>query len=290
MSQNKIISKKNMLMLGIILIVCLGIGSICDYNLSLAIFNKENLFGNILAAYGQLPTSAALSVAGVLLIYTVDHQKKLNMILSYVGGFLLNVFALFMGVMEPTMYFPNIHVAILAVITILLFVLINAIILRLVSNANDKDIRRFVGFIVFVVFVQIIVINVIKVPWGRPRMRMISETPGASFQSWWVIGSSMKTELMALGVASEEFKSFPSGHTASAACSMIICVLPLLNDKLKAKSNLLFWGAALFTAIVAFSRIIMGAHFLSDVTVGFSVCFLVLVLAVKIFYNNRLRT
>lgn len=281
-----IISKKNVLILGILLSACLMIGSIYDYALSKAVFNQENLFGNILAAYGQLPTSAALSVAGVLCIKSANRQKRWSCIGSYLGGVLLNAFAFFMGVMEPTMYFTETPLIILAAITLALFIGIDALILHLVKDADNRDLHKFIGFILFVVFAQIIIINVIKIPWGRPRMRMISVTAGAEFQPWWVIGSSMKEKLMALGVAAEEFKSFPSGHTASAACSLLICALPVLNTKLKDKGACLFWGAVLCTGIVAFSRIIMGAHFLSDVTVGFSVTFVIFLFACRLFYKE----
>lgn len=287
MNKRSLISKNNAFILGGILIACLIAGSFCDYQLSQAVFNKENLFGNILAAYGQLPTSAALSVAGVLLIYSADHRKQSSLLLSYAGGIVLNLFALFMGVMEPTMYFPDTSIIMLVLITVLLFVLINAILLHFVKDATQKDIRNYVKFILFVVFAQVIIINIIKIPWGRPRMRMIAETPGASFQSWWIIGSEMKDTLMAMGVASEEFKSFPSGHTASAACMLLICALPMLSDQLKQKGTILFWGAVIVTALVAFSRIIMGAHFLTDVTVGFTITFLIILLGSRIFYSSK---
>ena len=48
----------------------------------------------------------------------------------------------------------------------------------------------------------------------------------------------MKNYLMALGVAAEEFKSFPSGHTGNAACAILLVILPLVCQKLKGKENI----------------------------------------------------
>lgn len=96
----------------------------------------------------------------------------------------------------------------------------------------------------------------------------------------------MKTKLMALGVASEEFKSFPSGHTGCATCALLLAALPLLSDRLKGKETMLLWIGVAFTIVVAFSRIIMGAHFLTDVTVGMSVTVLVISILMNILYKK----
>ena len=74
--------------------------------------------------------------------------------------------------------------------------------------------------------------------------------------------------------------SFPSGHTGNAACALLLGVLPVICQKLKGKENLLFFIGVIFTLIVAFSRIIVGAHFLTDVTIGMSVTFLIEVIFV----------
>ena len=47
-------------------------------------------------------------------------------------------------------------------------------------------------------------------------MRLVTNDPRACFMPWWQTGSSLKDTLVAAGVAGEEFKSFPSGHTGNA--------------------------------------------------------------------------
>ena len=115
---------------------------------------------------------------------------------------------------------------------------------------------------------------------------MISSRHDVSFQPWWVIGNAMKEQLLTLGVASEEFKSFPSGHTANTACAMLLCVLPLLNRKLKGKENLLFFIGVCFTFLVALSRIIMGAHFLTDVVTGMAISLVIQMIMARVIFKN----
>ena len=70
---------------------------------------------------------------------------------------------------------------------------------------------------------------------------------------------------------SEEFKSFPSGHTGSAAVIvMLLSYLPYLTKgKVSMKhQKLLFFIGFLYTLALAFSRMLCGAHYLTDVCVG----------------------
>jgi len=56
------------------------------------------------------------------------------------------------------------------------------------------------------------------------------------------------------------FHSFPSGHASS-----VFCALPFMNS-MKFRNFKIFWLA--FSLLVAFSRIYLSLHYLSDVVVG----------------------
>ena len=71
-----------------------------------------------------------------------------------------------------------------------------------------------------------------------------------------------------LGVAAGEFRSFPSGHTANASCLMLLSLLPKICPKLTGRQTLLFSIGFLWALLVAFSRITVGAHFLTDTAAG----------------------
>ena len=102
-------------------------------------------------------------------------------------------------------------------------------------------------------------------------MRMIAENGQVVFAPWWSPGNADKAQLIAGGMDSEEFKSFPSGHVANAATLLLLVLLPKLRASLQSYGGILFWTAALWTSFVALTRIMMGAHFLTDTVVGWAI-------------------
>ena len=102
-------------------------------------------------------------------------------------------------------------------------------------------------------------------------MRLVAADPRACFMPWWQPGQTLRNELVAAGVAAEEFKSFPSGHTANASALMLLSLLPCIRPALAKKRGLLFGIGFGWTCLVALSRVIMGAHYLTDTAVGFGI-------------------
>lgn len=267
-------TKKNGIILGSFLLACLVIGSVFDYQISNLLFNPHSYFGMLFASYGQLPAMLCFSVSGLLLI-RIKKTTIISRLLCITGFVLLTSFAVLGITLDPMLYIPNMPLGISALIAVCIVILTDGLIWKYSASADRKQIKIFILILLGTILTEIILINIIKIPWSRPRMRMIAIQPQAAFQPWWVIGSDMKDHLLTLGVAAEEFKSFPSGHSGNAACAMLLCVLPLITQQCKGKETVLFMIGVLFMLIVAFSRIIMGAHFLSDVTVGMSITFII---------------
>ena len=70
-------------------------------------------------------------------------------------------------------------------------------------------------------------------------------------------------------VSKEEFKSFPSGHAgATLLLSLTAAFAPLLDNRIKKNHLVLFYSGAVITLLVCYARILVGAHFLSDVSMG----------------------
>lgn len=92
---------------------------------------------------------------------------------------------------------------------------------------------------------------------------------------------------MAAGVAADEFKSFPSGHTANATTMLLLGLVPYLKPQLqKYQKALVAFGFA-WAAIVALSRILLGAHYLTDTAVGFLVGFLSVYLICNFLFRSQ---
>lgn len=267
-------------------IVCMIIGTCFDYQISQTLYDPNNTIGIFLASYGQLPAMLCCAIGGTLWIRIADKKKTWKWICSILGGIVLNALAIMGITMDPMLYIEGMPILLSLTIAFILTGLADMLILRYTKGTDIRTIKYFIILIVGVMFIEMMLINLVKIPWGRPRMRMIAIQPEASFQPWWVIGSEMKDHLMALGVAAEEFKSFPSGHTGNAAVAMLLGVLPMVCPKLKGKERSLFLIGLIFAMMVAGSRIIMGAHFLSDVTIGFTITFVVEYFMVTAFHKK----
>lgn len=279
--------KKFIIGVGSVLGIMMIIGTFFDDQISSMLFHPESKMGIFLASYGQLFAMLCCSCGGILLIRIADRKKKRSCISCYVTGAFLQLFAILGITMDPLLYIDGMSWMLSMIIALVLVIGSDILILKLSQGADRNQIKQFIIIILTTMFLEIILINLIKIPWGRPRMRMIAEQSEAFFQPWWVIGSEMKEQLMALGVASEEFKSFPSGHCGNAACALLLSLLPLICTKLKGKESLLMTIGILFTLVVAVSRIVMGAHFLTDVTVGMSITFFIEVIIIHFAIHRQ---
>lgn len=158
-----------------------------------------------------------------------------------------------------------------------------------VNNFSDESIKKLIR-VTFAVGVAIalstISVELLKLPFGRPRFRAMNYAGDFSyFTRWYVLSGQPDKEWMISTFSSADAcKSFPSGHTSSAAVSFCLVMLKdALNIESKAKKALLWCAPILWTGTVALSRIMVGAHFFSDVLIGGTIGFLSVMLAREIF-------
>ena len=79
---------------------------------------------------------------------------------------------------------------------------------------------------------------------------------------------------------SDWFKSFPSGHSAAAATVIALISIPSMFEKtnnLKVKA-IVISATTIYTLLVMLSRIVVGAHFLTDVAAGAYITYLCFIL------------
>ena len=173
-------------------------------------------------------------------------------------------------------------------LTFVLVIVANLIVYRLTRTTKPDELTRWALMVLVVWVAQAIILNVIVKPlWSRPRMRVIEVTQGLEFQPWWVIGNPDKWAYIAAGVVKDGFKSFASGHTAHAAIGLMLAGLPATAFKEKPSCRrVVFWTAAVVAALVAVGRIVIGAHFLSDVSCGFALVLALECLAARIAYPS----
>lgn len=166
-----------------------------------------------------------------------------------------------------------------------------------VRNFSDESTKKLFGFaiaVVCVVAVANIFIAAVKSPVGRMRYRAMNCDGGQkiggfdNFTRWYVVNGKnhgySKPELLEIFGTTDACRSFPSGHTNAAGMSyMLIMLSDALGIKDKRKKAAMWIIPLLFTGTVAVSRIVVGAHYFSDVLVGGTTAFVSMIIFREIF-------
>ena len=284
----------------LIFVILMVIATAFDYKISEKFadlsggeYYSENFFGRFFEIFGEMPLYIFFGF-GFSIIYLNGERLKNKfftiLIKSVCFVCLTGSFAY--GLYKLESYLNNFFGFLNAINTkfvlILFCNLIAGILLAVLSvYCISRTDRAFInGLLIWALIVVITgvlstaVIQILKSASGRIRYRTIyvlnyNGVSGYGFKKWYVFGGVPKitSVLSALGIGKDGFKSFPSGHAGCAAIWFTIVMLPLSVKKLnnfKSKA-LLFFLAFVFTGLVAISRIIMGAHYLSDVVIGWAV-------------------
>ena len=145
---------------------------------------------------------------------------------------------------------------------------------------NDKLWIVFCIIIVLLLIALLAVIPTLKDTIHRPRYRLLATTDAVGFHNWWEPCKEYKELIDSIPTNKDNFKSYPSGHTAEVSILFVtITFLPLANNKYEKYQLPLFIGASILVLLVAFARILAAAHFLSDVSTGATVILTLLIIA-----------
>ncbi|MBP3884592.1 MAG: phosphatase PAP2 family protein [Olsenella sp.] len=139
------------------------------------------------------------------------------------------------------------------------------------GKANDaKDLARNVLLVIVVLAASFALVELIKVFMSRPRPRLLfAGYEGIEFCPWYQKCSGAQDFMAAYGIEKDAFKSFPSGHSLQAAALLTAFYgLSLVYPRLQQKLGLVLAVQIVFALVVMACRMILGAHFLSDVSTG----------------------
>lgn len=244
-----------------ILLGILAMGQI-DYTISKEIVNKNSIWAEFFNMFGELPANLGLLI-GTGILYGIRNRevKWKNAISSIFGIFFMMLFS-FMSVFIPIRYIfefskdgvPTAAIVTAGVLAIILF-LTSLFIINKLGKEKLREVKKIALVLILLVVLEIIIVNVLKIVWGRPRMRSMESFE--QFKYWFQINGP------ALG---EEFKSFPSGHTANGFVMIAYSLFLPYFKKINEKGFMIF--AIVWGSLVALSRVVLGAHFLSDVLIG----------------------
>ena len=158
-----------------------------------------------------------------------------------------------------------------------------------------KDFENKNLWIVFCVIIVLLliallgVIPAIKDNMHRPRYRFLLSTNfDVEFHNWWEPCKNYKDLIALYNTHKDNFKSFPSGHTAEVSILFVVSTLfPLASKKLEKYQLPAFIVSGGLVFLVAVARILAGAHFLSDVSFGATIILVLLFIANEIVMHIK---
>ena len=263
-----------------VLLVGFIVGSFLDLKIDEAIFDKNNGFGLFMASFGVYPCYAGLAFIGGGLLSTTIKKDDLPLwgkIICYVlSGLAYGMSIYLCGKEWPSVNGYNtpelapLSYAICAVVFGGVYVLSFFI-------CRKGDIKQM--WRVLIVMTVIFVVSllpagfIIKLIIHRPRYRYAVRGGVVEFQSWWQRFSEYKDYLgikvEGFELVKEEFKSFPSGHSGTGMImAMFLPLASFFFPKLKGKEVILFYVGVVWGLVMMFSRLLVGAHYLTDTCMG----------------------
>lgn len=240
-------------------VIFLIIATFADLQISHALVNPDSVFGKIFETIGEMPAALIASFGAMgLLVMQENRWKRIG----------LGVMSAILSIVAA--YFPLHYLDIPRYWSIILAVIFLGVEYKIALVCKGKNVEKFkeaakIGLEMFLI--STIIYQSMKFGWGRERYRHMAAAGSFEGFSLWLIPQRI--------ASGNEFMSFPSGHSANAAMMIWITLIPNFIDSCKSKETLLKMSAFAWMLLVMFSRIVVGAHFLSDVTVGASVSLVV---------------
>ncbi|HEY9086596.1 MAG TPA: phosphatase PAP2 family protein [Anaerolineaceae bacterium] len=228
-----------------------------DWQISEALYNPQAGWALFMEAYGQLPAALLGFVSGSVLLRQHAWQKNFKSILAGVGIVLVTLvatFGFFADAAGAQTGNEDMNLALLAGLTLAALV-VGQVLLRRMPREKLAPYHALakIGLGMFF-FAGLATVWLVKLPWGRWTYRDILEAGDPGLYTPWFLPQGPNGH-----------HSFFSGHTAM--CFLILPLMLLAKPGSPARRALLalvlMWGVA-----GAISRVMVGAHFASDVLFG----------------------
>lgn len=236
-------------------VLALLAGAFYDYQLTDALYHTAPVFGIVFERFVLIPIQSVVMFTMCML--AVYYHRKIFLVVSV----LANLYV----VQHTLSYWVHTKGRLMLLIMLGIAIGITVITTMCLHRMDKRWIQRHLTFFVFCTIVLLsaaFITTIIKTCWGRIRYRDMQDI--SQFCVWYkpcdLIGN----------------RSFPSGHTTGAAA--VLCLLQWKVNRYKKPHAALYIFVTLFILAMAVSRMIMGAHFLSDTAAGFIVtytCYLV---------------
>ncbi|MFT8714048.1 MAG: phosphatase PAP2 family protein [Leuconostoc pseudomesenteroides] len=279
-------------------VVSLLVATFFDKNVTNLVMNQNSIFGNIFQNYADQGANIVLFAAFEIIAWTIWRRVQddvlryvmtigalafafnqmlaiLQDMLSYTYSMLNNLSkGIPMGVANNTSAVKNYPEVLRWGLAVVLTVVLSFFFYNWLQSKSDADIRYLVTAAlvgIAVVFIAQTTIGEMKSLWGRFRPYEITTVAGntmSEFTPWYHLN----------GINGHN--SFPSGHTMSGWLFLFL-VFFVPRGNISAQKKMTIFGIAM-GILTAMSRVRIGAHWLSDVTVSSIIVGLIIFMASRL--------
>ena len=306
---------KNIIIWSVVAVVAISVailGTIFDLQISKNLadlqftvdgYHSTNIFAIIGEIFGENILYVLLVISfGIIFFYLYKNplfKEWLNtlLLITLFSAGLVVCFYCIHKVLEYLSIYTNIGLdkyisSTIGMISILLIsCVVNIFAFFLISKISDENIKKLYVWAIVVLIVALLsngIVQFSKRIFDRTRYRAMvfaGDKDFSYFQNWYVFNTNKFQHVSEL--SSDFFRSFPSGHTCAAASSFLLVCLPLFIPQTNNKKwKTIFWlFAIVYTLLVAFSRIVAGAHFFMDVYIGGLITFVITMIAYYVVYK-----
>lgn len=268
--------------LGVICVCLLGIliGSFLDFDINAALADRTPL-GNFIATYCYYFAFSMFAAAGACLFAGL-RKKGGN---CRAAAWVLLVLGLFLAVHYSNTKFgsgirelfgytagqsPVWPVLLSILFQTALFAWIPLLLVRLLDDSDPDRLIAVGAAILAAVLVSMLLNDWLKVFASRPRYKYLikQEDPRAEFRAWW--------QMLPYTAKGDNQYSWPSGHmTAITALFFLPQIMDCMKNRSRLKNGIAFGVVCAIVLLVAYNRISMTNHFLTDVCFGVLITFLI---------------
>lgn len=241
-------------------LAALALATLRDLDITLAVMNRASLYGRLFEVLGEIPAVLFTSFNFALMtaylskctpLRSKDKTLAALTVIGCVGTAIFTCVGTAKYIYGSPLHLMAVIYAIAVALAIAFFFLMAAVF------TSEDSLRKYFGIAkscALAAILTLVIIWAFKLTWGRLRPRDGGIT---DFTAWylpqWFTGDF----------------SFPSGHTANAAVIFSVTYyFRFLGNKAKKLVPLFYIMLTVWLALVAFSRVVVGAHFLSDVLFG----------------------
>lgn len=272
----------HLLIAGLLALVGIIVGTFVDFKVSEALYSPSdpgNAFTIIVAGFAEFPCYLFCTFGGIGLIVSMPKDQKWKKILCWIIGILAICISTGLSAKTCAEYLVKFDAVkdfakILQICGVIFVILCAAaVILVVVLKRNSFDKVKLFKVSIYMICAAaafVLFSNLVKYIVCRPRPLLVfaSENPSDVFRSWFIM---KPLDAFKHGADKDLYLSFPSGHTG-AGMTLAGC-LPVLFSLFKITNTRKFeiigtYTGVLFMLLCALGRIMCGAHFLADVSMG----------------------